>query len=147
MRTNRYQDYVEDEILSASPLKLIQLLYRGALDSITSARRHLKLGDIRARSRAITRAMAIVTELSLSLDHTSGGNLSRNLAELYAYAEKLLIQANTEQSDARLAEAERLLSALLEAWMSCSNADTATAENGRQTRQLPNAYEPVSCAY
>ena len=147
MRTNRYQDYVEDEILSASPLKLIQLLYRGALDAITSARRHLKSGDIRARSCAITRAMAIVTELSLSLDHTSGGDLSRNLGELYAYTEKLLIQANTEQSDAPLAEAERLLSALLEAWMSCSNADTATPANQHEAAVRPNAYERVSCAY
>ena len=118
MPTNRYQDHLEDEILTANPVQLIQLLYRGALDSITSARRYLKLGDIRARSRAISKAMAIVTELSLSLDHTTGGDLSKNLAELYAYAEKLLIEANVEQSDPPVAEAERLLSTLLEGWPS-----------------------------
>jgi len=35
MPTNRYQDHLEDEILTADPVHLIQLLYRGALDSIT----------------------------------------------------------------------------------------------------------------
>ena len=118
MPTNSYQNHLEDEILTANPVHLIQLLYRGALDSITSARRYLKLGDIRARSRAISKAMAIVTELSLSLNHTTGGDLSKNLAELYDYAEKLLIEANVEQSDPPLAEAERLLSTLLEGWPS-----------------------------
>ena len=118
MPTNHYQNHLEDEILTANPVHLIQLLYRGALDSITSARRYLKLGDISARSRAISKAMAIVTELSLSLDHTTGGDLSKNLAELYAYAEKLLIQANREHSDPPPAEAQRLLSTLLEGWPS-----------------------------
>jgi len=136
MPNHRYQNHLEDEILTANPVHLIRLLYRGALDSITSARRYLKLGDIRARSRAISKAMAIVTELSLSLNHTTGGDVSKNLAELYAYAEKLLIQANQEQSDPPLAEAERLLSPLLQAWEICVVADKQArvnevrAENG-----------------
>jgi flagellar protein FliS len=146
MRTNRYQSYFEDEILAANPLRLIQLLYRGALDSIASARRCLKAGDIRARSRAVSKAMEIVTELSLALDHTAGGELSRNLAELYAYAQRLLIRGNTEQSDPPLAEAERLLSTLLEAWQACPAP--ATPGNGQDApRPNANSYEPVSCAY
>ena len=119
MRIRAYQNHVEEEVLTANPLRLVQLLYRGALDSIASARRHLRQSDIRARSRAVDKAMAIVTELSRSLNHERGSELSRNLAELYAYVQKLLIQANTEQSDLPLAEAERLLSTLLEGWEAC----------------------------
>ena len=146
MRTNRYQDCFEDEILTADPVRLIQFLYRGALDSITTARRHLKLGDIRARSRAISKAMAIVTELSLSLNHTAGGDLSKNLAELYAYAQNLLIQANREQCDAPLEEAQRLLSTLLEAWQSEQVAARQADESRLDTGQGAT-YSPVSCAY
>jgi flagellar protein FliS len=137
MRKKRYQECLDDEILTADPVRLIQMLYRGAVDSITTARRYLKLGDIRARSDAISKAMAIVTELSLSLDHTAGGDLSENLAELYAYAEKLLIQANREQSDPPLAEAERLLSTLLEAWESCIDANEQAETNGTSTETAP----------
>lgn len=146
MRNKRYQESLDDEILTADPVRLTQMLYRGAVDSITTARRYLKLGDIRARSRAISKAMAIVTELSLSLNHTTGGDVSKNLAELYAYTEKLLIQANREQSDPPLAEAERLLSTLLEAWESCIAANKPAPTNGTSAEDR-TTYRPVSCAY
>ena len=145
MRTKHYQNTLQEDILTATPMRLIQLLYRGALDSIASARRHLKLGDIRARSRAISKTMAIVTELSLSLDHNTGGELSRNLAELYAYAETLLITANREQSDLPLEEAERLLSTLSEAWQSCIVPEQPNGEGaGTAQGRIP---QPISCAF
>ena len=143
MHTNRYQNYIEEELLTADPVRLIQLLYRGALDSITSARRYLKLGDIRARSRAISKAMTIVTELSLSLNHTAGGELSKNLAEVYAYTQTLLIRANVKQSDPPLQEAERFLSTLLDGWQPPENqAGEKTASTAAST-----PYQPVSSAY
>src|SRR5579864_9343279 len=122
MRTHGYQNYFDDEVLSANPLKLVLLLYRGALDSIAAARRHVRGGDIRARSQAITKAMLIVTELALSLNRQEAGELSRSLAELYDYVQKLLIQANAQQSEPPLMEAETLLSTLLEAWTQCEPA-------------------------
>ena len=146
MPTNRYQTYIEEEILTADPVQLIQLLYRGALDSITSARRYLKLGDIRARSRAISKAMTIVTELSLSLNHTAGGELSAKLAELYAYTQTLLIQANVNQSDPPLAEAERLLSTLLDGWQACLPPETQANKSGAST-EPSTPHEPVGSAY
>jgi flagellar protein FliS len=103
----------------------------------------LKLGDIRARSRAISKAMAIVTELSLSLDHAHGGELSKSLADLYAHAEILLIKANCEQSDLPLAEAERLLSTLSEAWQGVAPADQAAQPQTSQS----TPYQPIRCAY
>lgn len=152
MRSNVYRNFLEEEVLSASPVKLIELLYGGALDAIASARRYLRLGEIHARSRAIGKAMAIVTELSLSLDRKAGGELSRNLAELYGYVENLLIEANSRQVDAPLATAERVLSTLLEGWKalpqvpaakSLPHEEVALQETGPEHR----AYGPVSCAY
>src|SRR5260370_30187884 len=85
MRAKHYHNYLEEEVMAANRLQLVRLLYRGALDSITAARRHLRLGEIRARSGAISKAMAIVTELARSLDTQMSGELSQNLAELYGY--------------------------------------------------------------
>jgi flagellar protein FliS len=146
MPNNRYQNYFEDEVLEANPLKLIELLYRGALDSIAAAKRYLRLGDIRARSRAISKAMAIVTELSLSLNHQDGGEISRNLAELYGYIEKLLIQANVEQCEPPLAEAERLLSTLLEGWIRCAQGQPASVAQAREPIAANSVHERISCA-
>jgi flagellar protein FliS len=136
--SKKYPVFLDEEVLSATPLKLVHLLYRGALDSIASARRYLRVGDIRARSLAISKAMGIVTELSLSLNRQAGADLSRNLAELYSYIETLLIKANTEQCDPPLAEAERLLGTLEEAWKICAQAAAPPI--------CPKRDEPVSYA-
>jgi flagellar protein FliS len=143
MRTNGYQTHFDEEVLAANPLKLVLLLYAGALDSIASARRFVRLGDIAARSRAISKAMSVVTELSLSLNHQTGGELSRSLADLYSYVETLLIQANTEQCERPLMEAEAVLSTLLEAWRLCGREDTVDAALAPEPVEAPNVYEPV----
>jgi len=142
--SNKYPTYVDEEVLAATPLKFVHLLYRAVLDSIASARRYLRLGDIRARSLAITKAMAIVTELSLSLNQEAGGELSKNLSELYGYMELLLMKANSEQSDPPLAEAERLIGTLAEAWEICAQSNPA---NTTFPEQLESRHEPLSCAY
>lgn len=120
MCNHGYQSYFDNEVLAASPLKLIQLLYAAALDSIAAARCHLHRGDIRARTRAINKALRIVTELSRCLNHEVGGDLSRSLADLYAYVIRRLIEADATQKEAPLADAERLMSTLDEAWRACT---------------------------
>lgn len=110
------RQYLEVEVLGASPVKLVDILYRAAVESVAAARGHLRNGEIRERSRSITKASGIVNELMLSLDHSRGGEISRNLVELYAYMQTRLIDANTQQIEPPLAEVEGLLSTLWEAW-------------------------------
>jgi flagellar protein FliS len=108
--------YLQAEVLSADPVKLVQLLYRGAIDAVVTARRHLAAGEIRQRSKSITKAWEILLELIRSLDHGQGGDLSRNLASLYTYMHKRLMEANSQQSDKQLQEVETLLNTLLDGW-------------------------------
>ena len=159
MRNKGYQNYFDDEVLTANSTRSscnCSIVERS--DSIAAARRHLRVGDIRARSRAISKAMAIVTELSQSLDMSAGGELSRNLAELYGYIAKLLIQANAEQCEAPLSEAERLLTTLLEAWnAACQPSRSARSSDpqpaafgwttGRCWRSWPTSRRPIGSAY
>jgi flagellar protein FliS len=133
--------YLEAEVLGASPVKLVEILYRAALEAVGDARRHLANGDIRARSRSITKASAIVNELMQSLDHARGGVISRGLVELYAYIQTRLIDANTRQIDPPLAEVEQLLGVLQEAWRAVPSAPETPASG------VEPEYVPVNCAY
>lgn len=116
MATTVYHRYLETEVLTAHPVKLVRLLYRGAIAATGSARRRLADGDVRGRAREINRAWAILQELAGSLDHSQGGELSRRLAGLYSYMQARLIEANAKQSERPLEEVERLLATLSEAW-------------------------------
>jgi flagellar protein FliS len=133
MRNHGYQNYFDNEVLAASPLKLIHMLYSALLESIAAARRHVRHQDIRARNQAINKAIGIVAELSQCLNHEAGGALSRKLAGVYGYVIRLLIQANLQQIEAPLAEAESLLSALAEAWVACT---PAVPEHSFPSREL-----------
>jgi flagellar protein FliS len=133
--------YWENDVLQADGCRLIELLYRSAVEAIAQARVHLKRGEIQARSRQITKAQEILNELAVSLDHAAGGELSRNLAELYDYLQRLLIEANFQQMDAPLAEAQVLLTTVLEGWERCSSQVTPSVAYAPPAWE--SAYEPV----
>ncbi|MBM3783171.1 MAG: flagellar export chaperone FliS [Acidobacteria bacterium] len=116
MSLQAYKNQQDYDILSATPLELVRALYRGAIQAVRTARTALAAGQIRERSEAITKAGAIIQELTLSLDREIGGDVAGNLAELYVYMHTRLGEANIQQADAPLAEVEKLLVTLAEAW-------------------------------
>jgi len=108
--------YLESQVLTADPVELVRLLYRAAANAVRSAGAHLETGRIAERSRQISKAHAILSQLSATLDRARGGTLSRSLAELYDYMQRRLLEANLRQQAAPLKEVESLLATLLEGW-------------------------------
>jgi flagellar protein FliS len=119
-------------------MKLVNILYRAALESVGAARRHLAAGEIRERSRQISKGWELLHELAGSLDHERGGDLSRNLSDLYVYMQNRLLEANMQQKDAPLAEVETLLTTLAEAWTAVKLPAPIVEESD---------YQPLSCVY
>ena len=109
-------NYLESRVLSADPVELIHLLYEHALHQVGCARAALAAQDIIARSKAITKALEVIGELEGSLDYSAGGAISVNLAKLYRYIRRRLVEGNVNREDAPLAEAESLLGTLGEGW-------------------------------
>lgn len=122
-----YQDaYLETEVLSAGPVELIGILYRAALQSLADASEAVRAGDIARRSRCLTRAEAILAELSSALDHEKGGAISRDLGDLYDYMQKRLAQGNFEQTREPIDEVRELMQTLLEGWSGISQSAVAS---------------------
>ena len=113
-----YDQYLESQVFSADPVQLVRMLYRGAMDAVSAARKHLAAGAIPERSRQITKAWEILHQLTRTLNHEKGGDISRDLDALYAYMSTRLLEANVQQADEPLAEVEKLLGILWEAWSS-----------------------------
>jgi flagellar protein FliS len=144
--------YLESRVLTAEPLELVRMLYRAAVDTTRRARAHLAGGRIAERSREICRALALISELSVSLDHTRGGALSARLAELYDYLQRRLLEANARQTAEPLAEVERLLATLLAGWEQVSTASESQSSPVRKSDAAPcrpdrpsayGAYSPI----
>jgi flagellar protein FliS len=151
MQMNRgfYANCLEDEIFSATPVELIRMLYRSGLDSVLNARDCLGRGDIAGRCAAINKCLAILTELTVSLDRTQGGELTQSLTELYDYMGRRLIEANIQQSDGPLEETAKLLATLLDGWAKCEpeRESAAAAIQPPPGYEVPAMYEPVAYTY
>lgn len=106
---------------TASPVKLIQMLYDGALKAIRVGQEQLKQGNISAKVESISKAIAIIEELNASLNPEVEGELSEKLASLYDYIIRRLVHANVNNDLAPLQEVEKLLSGIRDAWAQIAN--------------------------
>ena len=139
-----HDTYLEDRVLSADGLGLVRMLYQAAIGAVQDARRHLAAKDIAARARAITKAHRILTELTSSLDHERGGEVSQGLARLYDYMSRRLIEANSHQSDPELEEVLNLLCTLAEAWEGIQA--TSPSESAQEPAHESRWAEPIASA-
>lgn len=116
------QSHVGSNVDSASPHKLVSILYEGALVAIANAKVHLAHGDIAARGAMISKAIAIIEEgLKVSVNLEAGGELAHNLKSLYEYMSYRLLTANLKGSSEMLDEVEHLLKELKGAWAAIGN--------------------------
>lgn len=101
---------------AASPHRLVQMLFEGALDRMAAARGALARRDIATKCNEIGRAVRIVEGLRMSLDRRLDTPLTANLDELYDYIGRRLLLANLNNDDAILDECARLLREVKAGW-------------------------------
>lgn len=119
--------YRQTEVQSRTPLELVVMLYDGALRFIAQAREAMLRKDIAARHQAMSRALAIISELQSTLDMKAGGEIAVELDRLYVYVAERLTRASIEQAPGPLDEAARVLTTLRDGWATVSHAPGAAA--------------------
>ena len=139
-----HDDYLEQSILTASPLELVRTLYRLILESVQQAQRCIDTGDIAGRGRAVTKATDGILELLTSLNHQQGGEISRNLAELYGYMASSLLQGHMDQNRSQFDQVEKLVTTLLDAW---DNTESGNPAGDGSYGSTSETYTPVSVSF
>lgn len=111
--------YQRNAVMTASPEKLVKLLYEGAIKRLEQARVGLEAAET-ARSKevgtALGKAIGIIGELRACLDHDAGGDIARDLDALYDFALDQLGQSNLERTPDGVRAALDVLRTLKEAW-------------------------------
>jgi flagellar protein FliS len=106
--------YQQGQVRASSPLRIIALLYDGAIRFCRQAQ--ARFADPAARGQALGRAHAIVSELMIALDHQRGGEIAPRLEELYRYVLDALLRANQQLERRALESAIGVLETLAGAW-------------------------------
>jgi flagellar secretion chaperone FliS len=114
---------IDDQVATASPHRLVAMLFDGAIKSINMAKYYMQQGDISEKGRSVTKAIAIIEEgLRLSLDKSVGGDLVENLDSLYEYASHQLMMANLKNDIVIFDQILVLLNDLKTSWESIDPA-------------------------
>jgi len=113
-----FNQYRETQIKTASPGKLLLMLYDGAIRFLNVAIKALdkEEKELEKAHIHIIKVQNIISELTVTLDLEKGGEIAENLKELYTFMKKHLIKANLEKDTKYLEEVKGLIEQLRVAW-------------------------------
>ncbi len=112
-----YVKYKQTQVISASREKLLLMMYEGAIKFTKKAIIAIEEKNIADRCTNIGRAYDIILELNNTLDHKVGGEISKNLEQLYMFITERYSKANVSGSAEPLRDALKILDTLYEGWV------------------------------
>lgn len=116
----RLASYQSVAVATASPGKLILMLFDGALRFLHAAENGFKAPGIRERQEIVhnnlLRAQNIISELQRCLNLRDGGEFAINLFRLYDFMNTRLREANVRKEPQNIRVVQRLLGDVREAW-------------------------------
>jgi flagellar protein FliS len=113
--------YLTDSVQTASPARLLVMLYDRLVLDLAHAEAALHRGDGEAASGRVQHAQEIIFELRSSLDLTAWEGAA-NLAQIYDFTITELVAANVARDAARIATCKGLFEPLAEAWREAASA-------------------------
>lgn len=116
LRSYRQVGAVSQVAATDDPVRLVQLLLGNAVDRLALARGHVERGEIAAKAEQLSRVVAIVDTLNALVDLEKGGDIGRNLRDLYDYVTRRLTVANLRNDAQALDEAAGLLREIKTGW-------------------------------
>lgn len=144
---------LESRATASGGVDLVILLIEGVIDRIKLARAAIVQRDVQQKITQLNKALSIIGEgLRAHLDVGAGGEIARNLDDLYAYCSVRLLHANAQNDVHALDEIVALLKPLLGAWNTVRSAGQAGAAAvgstlADVTRTLKNAVPGLQRMY
>lgn len=108
--------YVQDSVGTASPGRLLVMLYDRLVLDLVRADAALLAADRQSAHDALMHAQAIVSELRTSLKHDAGWDGSHTLAAIYTWLAAQLVQANVNGDRDRIESCRGVVEPLRESW-------------------------------
>ena len=96
--------YREMEILSASPSRLLVMLFEHLVVQLTRAKLAIEMENLALRTDSIARSRAIVSELLATLDFEKGGSIATELSAIYTLMLRELVDVGMRKDLVTLAK-------------------------------------------
>ncbi len=138
--TSPYDVYQRMQVDTASPAKLVVMLYDGAIRFLKQGQDAMQRGDREKQNHYLVRAQRIIAELTSSLDVEAGGEIAVNLMALYQFMHEQLVLANLEDDLQKVQKVREMLESLREAWVQVeAMAREALGQSASSGAEVPHA--------
>jgi flagellar protein FliS len=133
IENNPLKAYRETQIKTATPGRLIIMLYDGAVTSLNIAIEILEKNEhkLDTVSNNVIKAQDIISELMVSLDFEKGGEIAKNLFNIYMYMNRELLSGNIKKDVEPLKNVRKFLMELREAWNEIADKNYGEEKNLR----------------
>jgi flagellar secretion chaperone FliS len=111
------QAYRENTVLAATPAQLVVMLYDSARRFLSKAAAAMRAGEVEHAHNTLRRSEQIVAHLDVVLSYEQGGELARQLHEIYQYCLAHLNRARIGLEADKLDEVAELLGELRASWV------------------------------
>ena len=108
--------YKQTSVTTASKGQVLLMLYEGAIKFCRQAIEATKANRRADKGIYILKVQDILNELSLTLDHNVGGDISKELEKLYNFMVMQITEANIKNDPKPLEVTLKLLETLYDGW-------------------------------
>ena len=122
------QKYLVQQIASASPARLVAMLYERAITLLRETVAAIESGDIERRWTANGKASEVISHLWGTLDRERGGEIAENLNRLYGFMMMRLTMVDVENSAQAARDVIVLLEPLRRSWQIIADGGPANGK-------------------
>ncbi|SOB95399.1 flagellar export chaperone FliS [Thalassospira xiamenensis] len=135
MNEHAARAYGNQQVNTASPAKMVFMLYEKTISCLQEAIYAVEKRDIQARCNANCRAQEIIAHLANTLDMKQGGQIAANLESIYSFSLIRLMDVDRHNNAEAAREVIDLLSPLRDSWARLSEKSESELRQAIQVAQ------------
>jgi len=145
MTKQGYEHYFQQDILTASPQKIVYMLYDRAIFQLKEAIKAIDNNDIEKRFNCNKKAFEIIAHMWQTLDMEQGGDVSANLEKLFSYALRRLPDVDIKNDPEPAQEVINLLQPICDSWKELAD-NPEMAQKAAQEAVVDNQAQKATSA-
>ncbi|ERM61550.1 flagellar export chaperone FliS [Vibrio cyclitrophicus] len=120
---------VDSQLTAASPHKIVQMLMAGAIERLIQSKAAMQAGNIPVKGERLGKALDIIISLRSCLSMDDGGDIAKNLDQLYEFMITQISAANHKNDPQPIDDVIDIIREIKSAW-----------------DQIPNEYHNLTSA-
>jgi len=120
---NSYQQYVRHDVMMATPMELVVMLYTGCIKQLRLGQMAINKTDFEGANNHFQKAQDIVMELIMGLDLQY--DIAKDLLAIYEFVHRQIVSINSSKDASLVGPIVDIMSSLRDTWVQVQKENKA----------------------